>query len=221
MTTSRKPYPIVLTQLDQMRCVVIGGGAVAARKVGALLDSGARVKVISPALEPQLAGWHAADQIDYVARGYQTGDLADAKLAIAATNRREVNAAVAADARARGILINIADDPDGSNFHTLAAVTRGDVLVAVGTGGSSPALAALIRRKLEATIGPEYGVLAERLGTLRRELGPTLPPAVRTRLWRALATDESLDSARQGEAVFDTYVARTLDTIRSEQPPEN
>lgn len=208
-----KPYPIVLTQLERVRCVVVGGGEVAARKVRALLDSGANVTVISPALQPQLAEWHAAGRIVHAARPYQAGDLTDAFLVIAATDRREVNAAVAAEAREHGLLCNIADDPGDSTFHTLGSVMRGDVLLAVATGGDSPALAAHIRRKLEATFGPEYGVLAQRLGALRREIGPTLSPAARTQLWRALASDEVLEWLRSGD---EARLERYIDTLVAE-----
>lgn len=202
-----KPYPIVLTQLDQVRCVVVGGGEVAARKVRALLDSGANVTVISPALQPQLAEWRDAGLLVHAARPYQPGDLADAFLAIAATDRRDVNAAVAAEARERGLLCNIADDPGVSTFHTLGSVMRGDVLLAVATGGDSPALSAHIRRKLAATFGPEYGVLAQRLGALRREIGPRLSSAARTQLWRTLVSDEVLEWLRSGdEARLEHYI---------------
>jgi siroheme synthase-like protein len=206
--TRGKPYPIVLTQLDCGKCVVVGGGEVAARKVRGLLDSGAHVTVISPDVRAQIAEWRETGQIVHVARPYLPGDLAGAFLAIAATNRRDVNAAVAAEARQRGILYNIADDPSGSMFHTLGAVMRGDVLLAVATGGDSPALAAHIRRKLETTFGPEYGTLAQRLGALRRELGHTLSPTARTHLWRTLVSDDVLDWLRSGdEARFEAYIA--------------
>lgn len=202
-----KPYPIVLTQLEQVRCVVVGGGEVALRKVRALLDSGAQVTVISPQLQPQLEEWRAAGQLHHEARPYRSGDLQGAFLVIAATDRRDVNVSVAAEARERGLLCNIADDPADSTFHTLGSVMRGDVLLAVATGGDSPALAAHIRRKLEATFGPEYGVLARRLGALRREIGQTLSPTARTQLWRTLASDEVLEWLRSGdEARLDRYI---------------
>lgn len=213
-----RPYPIVLTQLAEVRCVVVGGGEVALRKVGALLDSGAQVEVISPALQPQLAAWRDAGRIRHTARPYTAGDLADAFLVIAATDRREVNAAIAAEARQRGMLHNIADDPDAGNFHTMGAVSRGDVLLAVSTGGDSPALAALIRRKLETTFGPEYGVLAARLGALRREIGQSLAPAARTQLWRALATDEVLTLIQTGDlAQLEMRIAALLDESAAAQ----
>ncbi len=209
-----KPYPIALTHLDHGLCVVVGGGEVAVRKVAALLDSGAQVKVISPELRPQLIDWREAGRIVHVARPYAPGDLAGALLVIAATDRRDVNAAVANEARQRGILHNIADDPAASSFHTLAAVTHGDVVLAVSTGGDSPALAAHIRRKLTTLFGPEYGILAQRLGALRREFEPLLPVETRTKLWRALATDEVLELVRTGdEAQFDAYVQQPLQRI--------
>lgn len=218
--TQPQPYPIALTQLAGVRCIVVGGGEVALRKVGALLDSGAQVEVISPALQPELAAWRDAGRIQHTARRYSQGDLAGALLVIAATDQRSVNAAVADEARARGLLLNVADDPAAGNFHTLAAVTRGEVLLAVSTGGASPALAALIRRKLETTFGPEYGVLAERLSALRREIGHRLPPTARARLWRALASEESLTLLRADDlAGFEARVAALLAGATAQPEP--
>lgn len=208
-----QPYPIILTQLGRVRCVVVGGGAVAARKVGALLDAGAQVTVISPQLHPQLADWLAMRRFDHVARPYRQGDLEGAFLAIAATNVREVNAAVAAEAQHREILINVADDPDAGNFYTMGAVQRGDVLLAVSTGGESPALSAHIRRKLEATFGPEYGVLARRLGDLRQSVIETVPADERPAFWRALVSDEVLGWLRDGKTEeFQNHVQALLET---------
>lgn len=207
MTAHAQPYPIVLTGLARVRCVVVGGGAVAARKVGALIASSARVRVISPDLHAQLADLLAEARFEHVARRYEHGDLEGAFLAIAATSVRQVNAEVAEEARARGILINMVDDPDAGNFTTMGAVTRGDVLLAVSTGGESPALSAFIRRKIEAMFGPEYGVLAQRLGDLRQQVIETLPADERPRFWRALVNDEVLGWLRDGdEARFDAFV---------------
>lgn len=209
MTEQRQPYPVVLTALDRVRCVVVGGGAVAARKVGALLASGATMRVISPDLHAQFRDWLAEGRFEHVARRYAPGDLEGAFLAIAATSVREVNAQVADEAHARGILINVADDPDAGNFTTMGAVTRGDVLVAVSTGGESPALAAFMRRKLEATFGLEYGVLAQRLGALRQQVVHTLPAEERPAFWRALVNDDVLGWLRDGdEARFAALVER-------------
>src|SRR6185436_3796488 len=140
-------YPLVLTNLAHARCVVVGGGRVAERKVRELLAGGARPLVISPLLTAALAAWHAAGQIEHMARCYQEGDLAGAFLVIAATDDSLVNRAVAAEGARRGILVNSAADPSAGNFHTPAAVRRGDLLLTVSTGGGSPALAAHIQRE--------------------------------------------------------------------------
>ncbi len=212
-----RPYPIALTHLHRARCVVVGGGTVATRKVAALLESGAQVTVIGPTLDAQLAAWRDANRLTHIERPYESGDLAGATLAFTATSDSQVNQAVAAEARARGILINIADDPDASDFYTLPVVQRGPVQIAVSTGGESPALAALIRRTLESLIGPEYGVLAERLGALRREIDHALPPESRARLWRRLASDEALTLIRMGDqAGLESLIATALEEQRAE-----
>jgi siroheme synthase-like protein len=149
-------YPIVLTNLSAARCVVIGGGAVAERKVRQLLDAGARPTVISPTLSPALAAWREAGLLTHACRAYQEGDLAGAALAIAAANDADANQGVAAEARRLGILANIADAPEAGSFHTVATVRRGDLLITVSTGGASPALAAQLRQELAERYGPEY-----------------------------------------------------------------
>jgi precorrin-2 dehydrogenase / sirohydrochlorin ferrochelatase len=215
-------YPIALTHTDRLRCVVIGGGAIATRKVAALLDAGSQVTVISPALDSELAAWRDDGRLTHIARPYESGDLGGASLAFAATDDSQVNAAVAAEARARGILINIADDPGASDFHTLPVIRSGDVQITVSTGGDSPALAALIRRRLESLIGPEYGVLAERLGSLRREIGHVLPPESRARLWRRLASDEALDRIRAGDQHgLEALIAAAIEKQRIENKEQS
>jgi siroheme synthase-like protein len=111
----------MLTNLAQARCVVVAG-AVAGRKARDLIAGGARPVVISPTVTDALGDWHAAGQIEHVARAYQPGDLAGAFLAVAATNDRVTNAAVAEEAARMGILINVADAPWIGNFHTAATV---------------------------------------------------------------------------------------------------
>ena len=120
MDTDSRTYPLALTNLARVRCVVVGGGAVAERKVRDLLAGGACPAVISPALTAALAAWREQGRLAHVARAYQDGDLDGAFLAIAATDDRAANAAVAAEGARRGILVNIADDPPAGNFHTAA-----------------------------------------------------------------------------------------------------
>jgi precorrin-2 dehydrogenase/sirohydrochlorin ferrochelatase len=160
-----KTYPINVIGLEQRHSVVIGGGNVAARKVAGLLEAGARVTVISPALAPELKTLAEAGRVVFIGR-----DLAGAFLVIAATDEPAVNRAVWQEAEQIGCLVNVVDDPAHSNFIVPAVVRRGDVSVAVSTGGASPALARHLRERLETLVGPDYGELADLLAELRPQL---------------------------------------------------
>lgn len=162
-------FPINLDIRDKP-VVLVGGGAVAARKCLALLAAGARVTVIAPELDQGLGELCAQGEIRHLARQFTPGDLAGAFLALAATDSAEVNAAVAGEASARGILADIADAPELGAFTLPALLRRGDLLIAVSTGGKSPALARRIRRELEERYGPEYGTAVMLLGKLREKL---------------------------------------------------
>jgi precorrin-2 dehydrogenase / sirohydrochlorin ferrochelatase len=203
MTIAQSPntYPLILTNLAQVRCVVVGGGAVAERKVNDLLAGGARPHVISPTLTEALVTWRDRDRIEHAARVYRSGDLDGAFLAVAATSDRATNATIAEEGARLGILVNIADDPASGNFHTAAAVRRGDLLLAVSTGGGSPTLTARIRRELEARYGDEYAGLLTLLRTLRAGPARALQPEQRTTLWRRLVSDPVLGWLRAGEDV--------------------
>jgi precorrin-2 dehydrogenase / sirohydrochlorin ferrochelatase len=162
-----RTYAICLTGLDRRRVVVIGGGMVAVRKVLALLDAGANVTVISPDMAPEMRDLASAGRILLAERSYQVGDLAGVFLAIAATDDAQVNQAVAAEAARTGCLINVVDEPQLCDFILPAVVQRGEVKLAITTGGASPALARRLRERLEAAVGPEYGELAALLAELR------------------------------------------------------
>ena len=192
-------YPVALTNLARVRCVVLGGGAVAERKVGDLLAGGARPVVISPGLTQALDAWAAAGQIEHLARVYQPGDLAGAFLAVAATSDHATNTAIGAEGERLGILVNVADDPSAGNFHTVAAVRSGDLLLAVSTGGVSPALSARIRRELADRYGGEYARLLDILRALRAGPARRLSYDRRAELWRRLVTDTMLGWLRDGE----------------------
>lgn len=196
---SAPAYPLVLVHLARVRCVVVGGGAVAERKVADLLAGGARPHVISPALTEALAAWCDAGRIAHSARVYQEGDLDGAFLAVAATDDRAANAAVAAEGARRDILVNIADDPQAGNFHTMAVVRRGDLLLGVSTGGASPALTKTIRRELEARYGDEYARLLALLRRLRGGPARDLKPQQRRLLWQRLIAGPLLDWLRTGQ----------------------
>ena len=138
-------YPIFL-DLQGRPAVVVGGGRVAARKAAALVEAGARVRVIAPRLVPELQ----AHQVER--RSYRPGDLRGAVLAFAATNDRRVNHAVAVEATRRRIPVNVADSLEECTFIVPARVSRGGLEIAVSTGGRSPRLAKQLRRRLEAQL---------------------------------------------------------------------
>jgi siroheme synthase-like protein len=191
-------YPIVLTNLQSARCVIAGGGRVAERKVVGLLEAGAHVVVVSPELTPRLQQLAHEGRLEYIPRAWEDNDLQGAFMVIAATNNRAVNAGVARAARNLGLLVNVADAPDEGNFNTAAAVRRGDLLLGISTGGASPAVSALVRRKAEATFGPEYAELLDLLRALRPRVTRAAPEQARQRIWRELASDQALDWIRAG-----------------------
>lgn len=161
-----KYFPINLL-IAERKCVVIGGGRVAARKVATLLECGGVIEVISPELSEELREHHRQGRLSWRDRPYQLGDLAGAFLVIAATDAEEVQAAVFAEASAANQLINVADVPQRCNFILPAVVSRGDLVLAVSTAGKSPALARRIRKQLAEAYGDEYGSVVEIMGRLR------------------------------------------------------
>jgi precorrin-2 dehydrogenase/sirohydrochlorin ferrochelatase len=158
-------YPVDLV-LAGRRCVVVGGGAVATRKVDGLVAAGADVLVIAPEIEARIR----VSGAQLIERVYQRGDLEGAWLAIAATNDPGVNRAVHADAEKSRVWLNAADDPPACSFTLPAVVRRGPVMVTVSTAGHSPALAGWLRGQVAAQLGPEVGLLAEWLSEARDEL---------------------------------------------------
>lgn len=149
---------------------IAGGGAVARRKCLSLLEAGARVTVIAPELDPQLASLRDEGRISHLKRPYTSGDLAGAFLVFAATSDAAVNRAVAEEAATHGILVDVADAPEMGSFTSPAALRRGALLITVSTGGKSPALARAIRGELAAEFGPEYAEVLEILGAAREKL---------------------------------------------------
>ena len=201
-----------LVGLEQRLSVVVGGGRVAARKVEALLDAGARVVVISPALVPELERYGQAGRIQVVARPYQPGDLAGAFLVVIATDDPVANQAARQEAMQRGCLVNLVDDPARSTFILPAVLRRGEITIAVSTGGASPALARLVREQLEGMIGAEYEQLADLLAELRPALLTRFDTEeLRLAAIRSLASPATLDLLRRaGPAAARQYALELL-----------
>lgn len=162
-------YPIFLN-ISGKRCVVVGGGQVALRKVRALLEHGANVAVISPSLCAELGQLAGSGEISVSHREYQSGDLKGAFVAIAATDDSETNLKIAEEARRKAVLVNVVDDAELSSFILPSYLRRGDVTLAVATAGRSPALARKIRTRLEKDFGDEYASLALLLDEVRAEV---------------------------------------------------
>ena len=179
-----------LIGLQAHKSVVIGGGRVAARKIEGLLTAGAQVKVISPVIIPEIQELVNSGVITYIQRAYKDGDLENVFIAIASTDDPSVNQAIWAEATRRGCLINVVDDPDHSTFILPAILQRGEMSVAVSTGGSSPALARRIRERLEEIIEPENSTLTEIMAEIRPELIESFPPGT-PRLQAALRVVDS------------------------------
>ena len=157
-------FPIFL-KLKNRRCLVIGGGVVAERKIAGLLEVGAAVTVISPDVTETIARWSKGKIIELIARRYQSGDLSGYELVFAATGDADVNAAVSEEGRRLGVWVNAADDPTHCDFILPSVLRRGQLTVAVSSGGGSPALARTIREELEMHLSQEY----EQLATLAAE----------------------------------------------------
>ena len=152
-------YIPIFLDVTGRRCVVVGGGEVAARKVESLLAAGAQVVIVSPSLSAaSLAAVVDRGLATHIARAYRRGDIGGCVLAYAATDDPATHRALAEEARTLGIPLNVVDQPELCSFIAPAVVKRGALQIAISTGGASPAFAARLRRELEKQFGSEYGV---------------------------------------------------------------
>ncbi len=162
-------YPVFL-DIREKPCVVVGGGEVAERKALSLLDAGARVNMISPDFTPALYLLAEKNKITLERRDYKRGDLKGALLAFSATDRREINMEVHAEAKEEGVLLNVVDVPHMCGFIVPSLIKRGPLSIAISTSGKSPAMARKIRKDLEGVFGEEYAVFLELMGRIRTKL---------------------------------------------------
>lgn len=194
-----KYYPVSL-HVAGRRCVVIGGGEVAQRKAASLIVAGARVVVVSPSVTSELAERARRGEIEHIERDYRTGDLQGAFLAYAATDDEALHPTIAADAGAAGALLNVVDRSEWCTFIVPAVARRGDLTVAVSTGGGSPALARRVREDIEDVLGPEYERALDVLARLRRHLrGQPMSTAQRRRILTGLVDSDLLERLRAAD----------------------
>jgi len=196
--TQVRYYPLFM-DLAGRPCLVVGAGAVAARKARSLLDCGAHVTVVG--VRPA-AAFRALERRGVVLRErrFRASDVGRQALIIAATDDRAVNAAVAAAARRKGIPVNAVDDPEHCTFIVPAVVTRGDLTVAISTGGKSPAAARLVKERISGILGEEYAALVHLLGAHRDTMKETVAAQPRrARAWKRMIDDGVLESLRCGD----------------------
>lgn len=191
-------YPVILNMRDRL-AVVIGGGEVALRKVKDLLAAEARVRVVSPMMHPGIMEMNREwdERLEVVVREYRAGDLDGAALVFSATNDPGVNRIVFGEAEERGLFINAVDDPPNCTFFVPSFVKKGDLILALSTGGASPAMAARLRRELEGHIPGNIEELLAALREARRILQEGrefagLPAPARGSLLRRIVDDDAL-----------------------------
>lgn len=183
-------FPVFL-RLEGRSCVVVGGGEVGARKAASLLDARASVHVVAPDACTELVAMADAGKLAWHRRGYQASDLQGAAVVIAATDDRAVNAQVSRDAQAVGLPVNVVDDPELCSFIVPAVVDRQPVLVAISTGGASPALARHLRARVAAAVPEGAGPLAALLARARGSVRDLVPAtAARAAFWERVVGGE-------------------------------
>lgn len=214
---SKNYYPICL-DIEGERCLVVGGGRVAERKVLSLLECGARVVVVSPGLTVALQKLAESGKIEYMAGSFEAFSLDSIEgviLVIAATDDPQVNAQVSAEARKRRILVNVVDAPELCSYLVPAVVRRGPLVISVSTSGKSPLLARHLRQELAERYGPEYAEMLEALQKLRRRLKEKIAaPEKRRAILSRLLAEGLLDLMREGrEDLVEERVKKCISSL--------
>jgi len=208
----RKFYPMMV-DLTGKRCLVVGGGAVAERKVALLVECGAEVDVVSPKATARLTALASSGRIRLRRRPVRAADLSGAFLVVVATDDPRVNREVAERARRAGGLVNVADDPAACSFLVPSVIRRGDLTVAISTGGGSPALARKLRQRLEQTVGPEYEAFVAALRLLRERARRAIAnPEDRQAIYRRAVESDLFEAAARGDSA--AVAARIEELVR-------
>ena len=204
-------YPVFI-DVQNRTCVVIGGGNIGEEKVHKLIECGAKVVVISPEVNEGVSKLAGGDSLEWLKRQYEPGDLAEAFIAIAATDDNSVNRLVAKEAEGRNVLLNVVDVTHLCTFIAPSVARRGEVTIATSTGGASPALARKFRDELTGSRLLEYADLAPLLADARTELkgmGVRIPPDH----WQTCITESLLNMVQAGdtELAKKTLMAQLLE----------
>jgi precorrin-2 dehydrogenase/sirohydrochlorin ferrochelatase len=181
-------FPLFL-KLESRRCLVVGAGKIADQKLDSLLSSGADLHVVAPQANERVRQLAASGRLTWHARTFQPADLDDVAMVIAATGDPAANAEIFRLSEARQVLCNAVDEPQHCHFYYPAVVRRGDLQIAISTGGHSPALAQRLRAELEKIFTPDYAPWLQWLGTVRSLLfRRSIDPQLRTQTLRRIAT---------------------------------
>jgi len=197
-------------KLAGRRCLVVGAGRVGETKIKSLLWAGAEVRVVAPRATRTVRGWARAKKVRWEARGFRPSDLHGAFLVVAATSSADLHERIFREARRRGVLCNVVDDPARCDFHYPAVVRRGPLQIAISTSGRSPALAQHLKRELEQQFGPEYETWVEQLGEARQKMmARAMNPKRRRRLLHCLARRLAFQAFLRGRGVAGRHRKRS------------
>jgi len=195
----RYPYYPIYIDIEDRAVLIVGGGAVCARKAETMMRYGARVTIVSPEITEEIAAWEQAGVLKVHRKMYMEPDLDGASIVIASTDDPCVNARVARDCRRRRIPVNVVDVTHLCEFIVPAIIEKGSIQIAISTGGKSPALARTLKEDLQRTIGPEYAEVNDLLGTLRKSAKKVLPTDIdRKRFFDGIIAAGVLDLLREG-----------------------
>jgi precorrin-2 dehydrogenase/sirohydrochlorin ferrochelatase len=183
-------------KLEGKRCLVIGAGKVGIPKIGGLIDTGARIRIIALEAADAVQEWARDGKVSLELRGFAPEDLDETFLAVVATASHRLNESIYQEAQRRGVLCNVVDVPEFCDFYYPAVVRRGDLQIAISTNGQSPSLAQKLRQQLERQFGPGYAPWVAELGATRKlVLASDLEPQRKNELLHSLASREALEAA--------------------------
>jgi precorrin-2 dehydrogenase/sirohydrochlorin ferrochelatase len=192
-------FPLFL-KLAGRRCLIVGAGKIAEEKIEGLLDTGAEIRVVAPEATPRVRALAAEKRIRWQRRRFKTQDLQGAFLVVATTSSPALHEKIYREARRRGVLCNVVDDPPHCDFYYGAVVRRGALQIAISSSGFSPALSQRIRKTLEKQFGPEYERWIALLGIARQQLfARKIDPVHRKQLLHVLAGEEMFQEFLRGE----------------------
>jgi precorrin-2 dehydrogenase/sirohydrochlorin ferrochelatase len=198
-------FPLFL-KLTGRHCLVIGGGKISQGKVAGLLSSGAKITLVAPKVTPKIAAWCSGRRLRWVKRKFRNSDLRGVFLVVAATSSSSVHRAIFRQCKRRGILCNIVDVPELCDFYYPAVVQRGDLQIAISTGGSSPSLAKRLRQRFEREFGPEYAHWVRVIARERQKIrSQKLMPAEQVKLLETIASEAAFSDFQRRLASGSTH----------------